>query len=395
MLTKSLLKGRVLDKALKPTFITKKNALGYGVCDDFVSLTHKMHGQSYVAFKKSIETAGLSVNPYVSGLMKVIKDQYIDLEDIDYEKLRWELIKASEAERANALSYEEFRQNLEERFKQDFSKLSLSIYGDLEEEIPMSVKPELSRDSLVVAYNLALAKGFLVKAESLKIVIMGHASELKKLFMRIKFLGLFVEDLTACEGGFEFCVSGPLSMTTGVKAYGIKFVGLISILADFEQWSLEADVVHNSKNAVLKLDNKSPITDSSKSKRASNFVPENIQTIIDMRNDDQLGWKLEPSWEMVNFGEESYCFPDIKAISDGEEVRYIELFNKWNGKALIGRLDQLEICLDKGVYLGIDRSLLKDKKISKKIEKIKLSQQVTFLYRDIPSSKALKGILNS
>ena len=57
-----------------------------------------MNGKSFVAFKKSIDEAGLSVNPYVPGLMKVIKDHFIDLEEIDYEKLRWELIKASESE---------------------------------------------------------------------------------------------------------------------------------------------------------------------------------------------------------------------------------------------------------------------------------------------------------
>lgn len=393
MLTKSLLKGRILDGVLKPTYITKKNTLGFGVSEELVLLTKRMNGKSFVAFKKSIDEAGLSVNPYVPGLMKVIKDHFIDLEEIDYEKLRWELIKASESERAGATSYEQFQQRMADRFNMDFNKLSLSIYGDLDEEVPISVKVDLNREALVQKYNLDLAKGFLVKAENISVQVKGHSSELKKIFSRIKFLGLFVENLCGDESGFRFQVSGPLSMTTGVKAYGVKFVGLLSVLSEFDNWSLEAEITHNSKKAVLNLDQKSPIKSEKKALKSSEYIPENIRAILDLQTKLDLDWKLEASCEMLNFGSEQYCFPDVKAFSSDGEVRYIELFNKWNSRALLSRLEQLETCSDMGVYLGIDRTLTKDKKISKKLEKNKLSQSFTFLYRDVPSSKALKSML--
>ena len=69
-----------------------------------------------------------------------------------------------------------------DRFNMDFNKLSLSIYGDLDEEVPISVKDGLDRESFFQKYNLDLAKGFLVKAENISVQVKGHSSELKNFF---------------------------------------------------------------------------------------------------------------------------------------------------------------------------------------------------------------------
>lgn len=393
MLTKNLLKGRILDGKLKPTFITKKNALGMDATSQIVELAGKMNGVSFTKFKSALSEAGLSLNPYAQGLVKILKDKFITHEDIDFEAIRWDLIKASESERAHASSYEEFLANMEERFHEEFSGLQSKIYGDLDEEVPMMISKDLTSSLLVERYNMATAKGFLIKAEEIEVKVKAHSSVLKPLFTRIKFLGLFVEDLSFDDDGASFILSGPVSIVSGAKAYGIKFASVLNILSEYESWNLSATLVHNDKDAILNLDQKSPISSSEKQKRKADFVPENIKTFIEMHNSKAPEWELEASCEMLNFGEESYCFPDLKAVSLGGEVKYIELFGKWNKSALTKRLSQLQSCVSQGVVVGVDKSLIKDKEIAKKIDKTPLFQKVGFSYRDLPSSKVLKSIL--
>jgi predicted nuclease of restriction endonuclease-like RecB superfamily len=396
MLTKNLLKARIIDSVLKPTFLTKKNALGWDACAALVELSNTSSGVSYSKFKKLVSEAGMSLNPYVQGLLKVLKDKFVVTEDIDFEELRWKIIKASESERVNARSYDEFRENLSDRLGIDFSELKEKIYGDLDEEAPIKFSDNLSHENLISQYNLALAQGFLVKAEDVLIEVKAHSSDLKPLFARIKFLGLFIEDLKISDGGLaRFTVSGPLSVIESSRAYGIKFIGVLSILTEYECWSLKANIVHNGKNAELALNEKSPIHSGKIAKRKSDFVPENLVGFIDLFNNKNLDWKVEPGCEIVNFGKEELCFPDLIVKSLDGQKRYVELFNKWNKKALMNRLDRLQDCANNDVILGIDRSLAKDKKISKKIEKSSEFQKVGFLYRDVPSSKALKSLLGN
>ena len=82
-------------------------------------------------------------------------------------------------------------------------------------------------------------------------------------------------------------------MTTGVKAYGVKFVGLLSVLSEFDSWSLEAEITHNSKKAILNLDQKSPIKSEKKTLKSSEYIPENIRAILDLQNKLDLDWKLD------------------------------------------------------------------------------------------------------
>lgn len=394
MLTKNLLKGRIIEEVMKPTYITPKNALGADASETICDIAFKCNGKSYSYFKNQVEEAGISTNPYVPALMKVLKDEFISHQEVDFETLRWEYIKASEAERVMASSYEEFQKNIEERFNTDFDKLKLNIYGDLDEEVPISVKEDLTSENLIQRYNYATAQGFLIKAEEIKVSVSAHVSLLRQLFSKIKFLGLFIEELNVGDSAANFKISGPLSVVSSSKAYGIKFSGILKSLCEFEKWSLEAEIIHNEKKALLIINEKSPISRGSKEKKKANYIPEEVSSLIKMFNKKENDWVLEANSQVINLGNEVYCFPEfrLKTEKSGEE-KYIELFNKWNKTALLTRLGQISDVISCGLLLGIDRNLAKDKEIAKKIEKMPAFQSVGFVFRDLPTTKVIESLL--
>lgn len=396
MLTKSLLKGRVIGSVLKPTFISNKNQLGIEAVRHLLNIIKMNQDITLNTFKKIIGDEGLAVNPYTAGLLKVIKDNFTGVDPTNFEKLRWEIIKASQAERVCASSYEAFKENISDRMGMSFDVIQRSIYGDLEEEALLKFAENLGESSLISKYNYNLAQGFLVKAEGLEINIFEHVSQLKPLCARIKFLGLFIESSVIKDNGsLQLIISGPLSITDNVKAYGLKFAAILSMLIDYSKWSLNADVVHNDKKAKFILDDKSPIFVKSQNRRRENYVPDHILNLIGAFNERNKAWQLQPGCEIINLGNEQLCFPDVIAKSSRGDTRYIEFFNKWNKKNLVDRLETLTKNCRNDILVGAERSMLKDKEFSKIIQNTSKFQDVGFTFKDVPSTRALKSLLGN
>ena len=313
--------------------------------------------------------------------------------EVDFQKVRWDLIKASESERAFADSYTNFRENIEERFNQDFTEVSSSIYGDLEDQRPMVIDQNLDKQSLVLSYNLANVKGFLQYAEKLQITVEAKNHDMKKLFARLKFLGLFVEELDFANQKSSFMISGPFSVNSSSRAYGIKFSGVISIIKDFEKWSVDAYLKYKGESLRMFLDDSCPLRKPGIALRKTNYISEYIKCVIDTFQSKESPWAIEACGEMINFGGETYCFPELKLTRASRPEIYFEFFHKWSRTALLSRLKDLAFCKKNGVLLAVDSALLKDVDLDNYFEKDQSFQSLLFSFREIPShSKMIKAI---
>lgn len=399
MLTKNLLKARIIDGVLKPTFITEKNKLGWQACGILCDAIKRLEGFTFNDLKQALAKIDFSLNPYSAPLMKVLNDAFISHEDIDFAEYRTKVFKISETERAAARTYEDFREQMEERLSQSFDGIQAKLYGDLGDESPMIIDSTLNHLNLVDAYNISLAKSFLVLTNEITIEVEAHSSTLRPLLSRIKFLGLMIEDLAMGEKNCRFKVSGPLALSSGAKAYGAKFVGVLKILTEYEKWSLQADLVHNNKNATLLYSHESDFLpqaqQNKQAKKSRDYVPDELLKVCEIFNNSGSEWIVSPCLEFINLGQQNYSFPDLKASSEGKDVHYIELFGRWAKTGLKNRLKHIATCRDHKLVLGIEKSLIKDQEIEKIVKNSQLIQDGSFTYRDIPGSKVLRKVLGS
>ena len=83
---------------------------------------------------------------------------------------------------------------------------------------------------------------------------------------------------------------------------------------------------------------------------------------------------------------ESVCFPDyLLTHSTGKKVA-MELFHTWHAAPLQERLQQLDAQNHAPLLLGVNRSLLKNEELAKKVESSPYFSHFGFYFREAPTA---------
>ena len=104
----------------------------------------------------------------------------------------------------------------------------------------------------------------------------------------------------------------------------------------------------------------------------------------------ETDWKLQAPTEFIKLPGDAYGFADFECSHPNGTTVSLECFHAWHAGPLIHRLDQLEgLGETPKLLLAVDRKLSKDPAVAARLEDSAYFQTWGFLFRDMPSPKAL------
>ena len=268
------------------------------------------------------------------------------------------------------------------------------LYADLPSCQPVLTFRTLSSEHLLHRYNAAQVQGLLLHCNTLTLRLAGAmTAELRQLFKYLRFNQL-LSTIRKEEALYQITVDGPLNLFYKTKRYGMNLANFFIAVLHQSKWELTAEVqFRNRQRSRLSLDESCGIKPISQQFLA--YIPEDIQLFQTMLRNKTEDWQIRPGSQFLPLAGDFYCFPDYQLIHKSGIETAIELFHPWHQGHLIARLNTLAEQTDVSLILGVSKELEKKPLIADALAASAYFSEFGFVFRDVPTMRALLPILNS
>jgi predicted nuclease of restriction endonuclease-like RecB superfamily len=389
MLTKELVQVTTRNGRLFPKFLKNSDpqilAEAKGLCDFFNKVPGRRFGEVEDDLKSSVGSGRKK------SLAKLLLDRCDVAEsDPDIFDWRWSVFTAAEGLRDQCNGdFQTFAQRMQETFEGSLGEMREKLFSDLPSaKFIKSFESMTSRD-LIDLYNLSMVKTILCFAKEVTLELKNPSLAVKRAVMqRLRFHRLVgepsVDDST---GSFSVVVSGPLDVFGASGGYSHRMASFFSFIVTLQEWNLEADLKWKNKPLRMSLDHKSGVG-AGLAKSTGAFIPPEFKHVIEaFKNDDRF--VVSAGENFIDFGGEEYCFPDF-VINHAGKTFFVELFHGSHQGQIERRLKILTREARRDILLGVERSLLKDKKIKELVESSEWFKNSGFLFSQFPTPGAIK-----
>ena len=283
---------------------------------------------------------------------------------------------------------EEYRKAVAQDIGISTTELGSQLYGDLPPFQQVLSFRKMSAEGLLHRYNCAQIQGLLLRCEAMTIRLPeSGAAKLRQLLKYLRFNKLLcrISSIRDHEKSLLLEIDGPLSMFVNTKKYGFNLANLFPAILHQPCWQLEAEVrMRKNQLHSLHLDQTCGIR--SHYRQFLSYVPEEIHLLSQQLAKKIPAWELTSSAGYLKLTGESACFPDyLLTHSSGKKVA-MELFHTWHAAPLQERLQQLDAQNHAPLLLGVNRCLLKNEELAKKVESSPYFSRFGFYFREAPTA---------
>ncbi len=394
MLTKELVQVTTRSGRLFPKFMKNSDpqvlAEAKGLCDFFVKVPGRRFGEVEEELKSSVGSGRKK------ALAKLLLDRCgVADPDPDILDWRWSVFTAAESLRDQCGGdFQLFARGVQETFGGPLGDMREKLFSDLPSARFVKSFEPITNCDLVDLYNLSMIKTILCFATDLTLEVKNPSLAVKRAVMQqLRFFRLVGEPMVdAATGLFRVNVSGPLGVFGAASGYSQRMAGFFSFVASLHDWSLEANLKWKNKPLKMSLDHKSGVG-AGLAKSTGAFIPPEFKHVIDaFKNDARFA--VSAGENFINFGGEEYCFPDFVVKHDGKTF-FVELFHGSHQGQLERRLKILTRETTRDVLVGVERGLLKDKKLKELLETSEWFKDRGFLFSQFPTPGAIKKAVAS
>ncbi len=412
MLTKDLLRFRIVNSAAKPQFINVSDPDLLTLAERLIECYRLEEGQvcSLLEIREEVEN---QIHSYpnekiAQGLNKIILDRcdFSNPDEFDYPALRAEIFAASAAvlkKETSGLSPEKLADKVRNSLSTDAGKLfDAGMYSDLPGNETLIKSPSVFPRELLERYNCSLVQSLLLFSGSLELIIEDpEPAKMRRMFKYLKFFRLLAK-ITSVAGNRRFkeapeklkiIIDGPISLFENTRKYGLQLACFFPAILDMKKWKLKTIV--NPKNRELKLN----LDESSKLvghyRNFSSYVPEEIAMFHRLFKTKVSDWKITGNAPLFQADNHELIFPDLSFTDESDRTIHLELFHRWHSVPLLERLEFCNRNPDLPLIIGIDRALYKKPEVKDRVDSSEYFQQAGFLFRDFPGVDNVRKILNA
>ncbi|MDJ0764249.1 MAG: DUF790 family protein [Myxococcota bacterium] len=323
-----------------------------------------------------------------AGLLKLVLDRCVFemSADIDPVALRESVFKAASLWRQRAEGVTGFDRSsvLAEagaRFGLSKEEADELLFADLKGAHRLESFKPISAVDLVELYEKSQGQAVLLKAARVTVVIQTDvAVSLRRLFHKLKFLGLMHVISPLPHGGYRIDIDGPFSMFKQVTKYGLKLAMLVPALDECGAWKLDAEVLWGKEKQRLKFHTEGdsqPVSAQEESRLA-----DEVAVLLERFRDLKTEWSPAPSTDILELPGVGLCIPDLTFIHRTTgEVAYLEVMGFWSRDAVWKRVELVEAGLPQRIIFAVSKRL-------------RVSEEV--LGDDLPGSLYVyKGVMNA
>lgn len=269
------------------------------------------------------------------------------------------------------------------------------LYGDLPDFEKLLTFKDISAAALLHRYNLALAQGLLIYADSVELSVCDPAhDELRKLLKAIKFFRLLGHFRHEGKNTLHINISGPYSLFGTSAKYALQLANLLPAVVNLKQWHLTALINIKHRKFTLKLSHKNLLVSHYRS--LAGYIPPEISLFHRMFNEKQSDWQIIGDTPFIDGGNQQIIFPDLSfRHQKSGKIIHAELFHRWHAAELKQRINLIRHNQDLPLLLGIDRSLVKNEtEFNELFDHDPSVREKCWLFRDFPAIATTVKLLN-
>ena len=379
MLTKDLLRYHRSYQRIKPSFIdtTNKDFLNFSF--HLLSLYRKGITREQLEKKVSVLINSFFDIKLAKGLNKLCLDCSKFTPCQDSSKKRAEVFHQTFFQLNKFDSYQKFYKSLTDKFGE-----GLKLYDDLP-AYDILEERKISRPEVLLArYNVSLVCSLLLYSTRIILELpFGATTQLRNLFKYMRFYRLLFR-IKKEKKKYIIEIDGTFSVLEQTKKYGLQLASFFPAILHLPNWKCSAFIKLNQE-LELKLSNKLCLV--SHYHHFSNYIPEEIILFKRGFAQKEKKWRVEKQIQLFQ-EKQQVLIPDFSFLhKESKKVVHLELFHRWHK---FGLLEYLKAPKKEDYIIGVDRSLIKEKKLEKQI----LEREDCFLYRDFPSFQKVSKFLN-
>lgn len=391
MLTKDLVQATTRNGKIFPRICPPDDSQGLAdakeLCDFFSAVPGRAVGDV------EDELKNLCTTPRRRALAKLLMDRCeVSEPDPAIMELRWAVFKAAESLRCSeGQDFKDFARLVSAKFDLDPADLGQKIFSDLPSSRVIQAYSSIPSANLIDHMNLSQVRTILCLAKDVVVKLKKTSTAQKREFLRqVKFHRLIADiEIDAASNTLMASLGGPLENYSGA-AYGTRMANLLKFIVAFSDWTLEASVKWKGKYLKLNLDHRSGIK-SAHARSNGGFVPAEFSQLIDALRKEK-GFDAQAGDELLNLGAENYCFPDLLVTSEKKSFA-IELFHGNHKSQIEKRLIGASRANTTNLLVGVDRALLKDKKISHLLAESEWFKSYGFEFNQFPTPSVIKKVV--
>lgn len=373
MLTADLVRARPRGRELKIVRLKGKSRLrARQFAESYLSIAQSYLGATRGEFNQACES--IVSNPrerkLVLGLKKIVEDlsSFEADESIDSRELRRQVFERATVLRSQLGPGEPFEsaavlQEIAKERGADESPEQLRkwLYSDLREANVLTSAPVLTAEALVDAYETAQSQAVLLRATHVTVdIYCSNQATYRYLFSKLKFRRLLYK-IRENRSGYTIEISGPHSLFSSVKKYGLQLALMLPVFQLCNRWSLKANILWGKEGRPLTF-SLTGVAPKSHTNIANDqdHLPEEAKTLIVQfeKLSKASGWEVRPSEKILDLPGLGLCVPDLEFTHQmSKTVVFLEVMGFWSRDAVWNRVDLVRAGLDHKIIFAVPKRL--------------------------------------
>jgi len=369
MLTGDLSRFRIHGDCIKPSYITRRHAHRYiPLCRTLIGLFRSHVGRRRGELDDALLDleGGRTDYKVMRGLAKLLEEacEFHPEREMDYTEFRQRVFSlvqnhypiVTKPDLVHPRTREDVLSSIAEELGVPPLDVESLLYGDLpENQILSSFQGNVTPESLLKRYNLALAQAVLYHAVDMQIIL---SRDYRVVFQYLR-LSRLMHDIRKIPEGWDIRITGPASLFSNTQRYGVRMAVFLPGLLLAKGWSMRANVQTPEGTKQFLLDSNSGLT--------SHYTP---LPPFDSRVEESFfnkfakknrGWTIEREGDLVDLGG-SVFIPDFTfRRKDGRTVHgktvHMEIVGYWTPEYLAKKMEKIRKTGPDRLIVAVNRSL--------------------------------------
>jgi len=249
----------------------------------------------------------------------------------------------------------------------------------------------MSPEHLVDLYEKSQGQAVLLKATRVTVSIRSELAGLyRRLFHKLKFLGLLYVIQPLPKGGYRIDIDGPFSMFRSVTKYGLKLALLVPALEECGRWRIDAEVLWGKDKQRLAFHLEGGVVDGIHADDDASALPDDVAVLIERFKSLKTDWTISPSTDILELPGVGLCIPDLQFVHRATgEVAYLEVMGFWSRDAVWKRVELVEAGLPHHIIFAVSKRL----RVSEQVLPSSLPGSL-YVYKGVISAGRIEELLN-
>lgn len=364
MLTGDLSRYRIQGDDIRPSYITRRNAVRYiPLCGTLIGLFRSHVGKQ----RRNLDDAlldfegGRTDYKVMRGLAKLLEEacEFHPIKEMDFTAFRERVFSLAQnrypivtkPDLVHPKTRGDVLSEIAGEMDVPSSDVESLLYGDLpENQILSSFRAGVTPETLLKRYNLALAQAVLYHAVEMRIFLTGSY---RVVFQYLR-LSRLMHDIGKTPEGYDIRITGPASLFSNTQRYGIRMAAFLPGLLLANTWNMTAGIQTPEGIKRFYLDSGSGLT--------SHYTPlppfdsKVEETFFTKFAKKERGWKIEREGDLIDLGG-SVFIPDFIFRSKDGKIVHMEIVGYWTPEYLAKKMDKIRKVGSDRLIVAVNRSL--------------------------------------